>query len=90
MVYLQETGKLKSIFFTIVWFVDVSKTAIDAGVDLSIVQVDVNFWMPKGSTTSITSNLKIKKMFKPSETKSMQNKNNYVVRNTGCARSRNT
>ena len=43
MVYLQETGKLKSIFFTIVWFVDVSKTAIDAGVDLSIVQVDVNF-----------------------------------------------
>ena len=61
MVYLQETGKLKSIFFTIVWFVDVSKTAIDAGVDLSIVQVDVNFWMAKGSTTSVTSNLKIKK-----------------------------
>merc|ERR1719300_1125953 len=53
--YLQETGKLKSIFFTIVWFVDVSKTAIDAGVDFSIVKVDVNFWVAKGSTTSITS-----------------------------------
>merc|ERR1719204_1440029 len=56
MVYLQETEKLKSILFTIVWFVNVSKTAIDAGVDFTIVKVDVNFWMAKGSTTSITSN----------------------------------
>merc|ERR1719300_700529 len=54
--YLQETGKLKSIFFTIIWFVDISKTAIDTGVDFTIVKVDVNFRMAKGSTTSITSN----------------------------------
>ena len=50
------------IMFFIIRLEDISETAVDAGVRFTIVKVDVDSRVAEGSTTSVTGDLKGRKV----------------------------